>query len=231
MSEIDDATVMAWADGELDEVTRRRIERAATSDPVLSGRMEAQRQLRERLSTHYARVAEETVPDSLRALVEGDHVVAPMKGREPLRWRGWATGGAIAASLLIGLTVGRVTGGDAGPISAGDRGMIAQGPLAAALDTQLASAQGDTPYRIGLSFRRKGGGWCRSFDGAALAGVACREGERWQLQQVVPGSGDAAGYRQASSGDARIMATVDAMIADQPADATQERAARMAGWR
>ncbi|MBJ7529892.1 MAG: hypothetical protein JHD04_10280, partial [Nocardioides sp.] len=36
------------------------------------------------------------------------------------------------------------------------------GALAQALDTQLASAQGDSAIRIGLTFQRKGGGWCRS---------------------------------------------------------------------
>ena len=109
--------------------------------------------------------------------------------------------------------------------------MVAQGELANALDTQLASAQEGAPVRIGLSFQRKGGGWCRSFEGQAIAGVACREGEGWQVQQLVPGAGQGTDYRQASSGDARIMATVDALIEGPPADAAREKAEAEKGWR
>jgi hypothetical protein len=112
--------------------------------------------------------------------------------------------------------------------------MVAQGSLASALDSQLASAQGDTPIRIGLTFHRKGGGWCRSFDGA-MAGVACREKQGWQVQQLLPGAGDDAGeattYRQASSADMRVMATVDALIAGAPVDGAAEKAAQVKGWR
>ncbi|HJT39505.1 MAG TPA: anti-sigma factor, partial [Sphingobium sp.] len=92
-------------------------------------------------------------------------------------------------------------------------------------------AQQGAAIRIGLSFRRKGGGWCRSFEDSAVAGVACREGEAWQVQQLVPGAGQATDYRQASSGDARVIATVDALMDGVPADAAREQAARERGWR
>ncbi|HKT76108.1 MAG TPA: anti-sigma factor, partial [Sphingobium sp.] len=107
----------------------------------------------------------------------------------------------------------------------------AQGQLASALDSQLASTQQDAAIRIGLSFQRKGGGWCRSFDGKSLAGVACRNEQGWQVQQLLPGTEQASAYRQASSGDPRIMATVDALIDGTPADANQEAAAKAKGWR
>jgi hypothetical protein len=61
--------------------------------------------------------------------------------------------------------------------------------------------------------------------------VACREGEGWQVQQVLPGAGQTTAYRQASSADARIMATVGALIAGGPVDAAGEKAAVAKGWR
>ncbi|NWK95541.1 anti-sigma factor [Sphingobium lactosutens] len=229
MSQIDEAMLIALVDGELDEVNRRRVERVVADDPALAERLEMHRSLRARLTGHYALVAEEPVPDRLRALLEESETVVPIARPAP-RWRNWAMGGAIAASLVLGLGIGRMSGGDAGPIGMRNGVMVAQGPLAKALDTQLASAQQGAAIRIGLSFQRKGGGWCRSFDGA-VAGVACRHGEGWQVQQALPGMWPGTEYRQASSADARVMATVDALIEGAPADAAGEKAAQAGGWR
>ena len=231
MTDIDEAMLIALVDGELDEVTCRRVERALADDPALAARVAAHRQIRNRLASHYAPIAEDPVPPRMRALLEESAVVTPIV-RPAMRWRGWAMGGAIAASLVLGLGLGRISGGDAGPIGLNDGVMVAQGPLADALDTQLASAPADAEViRIGLTFRRKGGGWCRSFDGA-VAGVACREGQEWQVQQALPGAGKGgATYRQASSSDARVMATIDVLADGAPVDAAGEIRARQSGWR
>lgn len=229
MTDIDEAMLIAWVDGELDDVNRKRIERAVADDPALATRLEMHRRLRDRLAGHYAPVEREPVPGHMRALLEDSAKVTPI-ARPASRWRGWAMGGAVAASLLLGLGIGRMSGGPGGPIGLRDGVMVAQGALATALDTQLASAQGDAAIRIGLTFRRKGGGWCRSFDGA-VAGVACRQGGGWQVQQALPGMEQGSEYRQASSSDARVMATVDALADGAPVDAAGEAKAKAAGWR
>ncbi|WP_150290252.1 anti-sigma factor family protein [Sphingobium estronivorans] len=231
MTDIDEAMLIAWVDGELDEVTRRRVDRAVAEDPALAGRLEMHRRLRERVSGHYAPVEAEPVPPAMRALLEGGAKVVPLARPATPRWRNWGIGGAIAASLVLGLGIGHLSGGPSGPVAVSDGAMVAQGELASALDTQLASAQDGAAIRIGLSFQRKGGGWCRSFEGQAVAGVACRERQGWQVQQLVPGAGQGTAYRQASSGDARITATVDALMEGAPADAAQEKAARETKWR
>ncbi|BBF71014.1 anti-sigma factor [Sphingobium sp. 3R8] len=229
MTDIDEAMLIALVDGELDEVNRRRVERAVAADPALAARLAQHRSLRARLAGHYAPVAQEPVPDRLRAVLEDSATVTPLARPAP-RWRGWAMGGAIAASLVLGLGLGRMSGEEPGSIGMQGGVMVAQGALATALDGQLASAQRDGPIHIGLSFQRKGGGWCRSFDGA-IAGVACREGTGWQVQQALPGAGSQTAYRQASSADARVMATVDALIDGAPVDAAGEKAAQAKGWR
>ncbi|CAM8638400.1 anti-sigma factor [Sphingobium sp.] len=230
MTDIDEAMLIALVDGELDEVNRRRVERAVAADPALAARLAQHRSLRARLAGHYAPVAQEPVPDRLRALLEESAKVT-LLARPASRWRNWAMGGAIAASLVLGLGLGRMSGTGPGSIGMRDGVMVARGALATALDTQLASAQGvDGAIRIGLTFQRQGGGWCRSFDGP-IAGVACREEEGWQVQQALPGAGSQTAYRQASSADARVMATVDALIDGAPADAAGEKAAQAKGWR
>jgi anti-sigma factor RsiW len=231
MTDIDEAMLIAWVDGELDEVTGRRLERAVAEDPALAERLEMHRRLRARVADHYAPIEAEPVPPAMRALLNDSGKVVPIARPVAPRWRSWTLGGAIAASLVLGLGIGRLSNNPAGPIAVHDGVMVAQGQLASILDTQLASAQGDAPVRIGLSFQRKGGGWCRSFEGQALSGVACRNGGSWQVQQLVPGAGPTTGYRQASSADERITATIDALIDGSPADAGEEAAAKAKGWR
>lgn len=230
MTDMDEAMLIAFVDGELDEVNRRRVERAVAEDPALAARLDMHVRLRERLAGHYAPIEAEPVPAAMRTLLQEDAKVVPFVPPVQARRRVWAMGGAIAASLLLGLGVGHFSGGSDGPISIERGTMVAQGELASALETQLASAQEEAPIRIGLSFRRKGGGWCRSFEGQALSGVACREGQGWQVQQLVPGAGREGAYRQASSGDARLMATVDALMDGSPLDAAQEKAAKDRRW-
>ncbi|KXU32053.1 anti-sigma factor [Sphingobium sp. 22B] len=230
MTDMDEAMLIAFVDGELDEVNRRRIERAVAEDPALAARLDMHVRLRERLAGHYAPIEAEPVPAAMRTLLQEDAKVVPFARPVQARRRVWAMGGAIAASLLLGLGVGHFSGGSDGPISIERGTMVAQGELASALETQLASAQEEAPIRIGLSFRRKGGGWCRSFEGQALSGVACREGQGWQVQQLIPGAGQEVAYRQASSGDARLMATVDALMDGSPLDAAQEKAAKDRRW-
>jgi hypothetical protein len=230
MTDIDEAMLIAWVDGELDEVTRRRVDRAVAEDPALAQRLETHRRLRARLSGHYAPVAAEPVPPTMRSLLEDGAKLVPFARPAP-RWRNWSIGGAIAASLVLGLGIGRISDGPAGPVTVSNGVMVAQGQLASALNSQLASALQEGSVRIGLSFQRKGGGWCRSFEGSTLSGVACRQGEDWQVEQLIPGTGPATDYRQASSTDDRITATVEALIEGAPADAAEEAAAKAKGWR
>lgn len=230
MTDIDETMLIALVDGELDEVSRRRIERAVAEDPALAARLDMHVRLRERLADHYAPIEAEPVPAAMRALLQAEAKVVPFARPVAARRHAWMTGGAIAASLLLGLGIGHFSGGDDGPVAVEQGVMVAQGELASALETQLASAQDGGSIRIGLSFRRKGGGWCRSFEGQAISGVACRQEEGWQVQQLVPGSGPETAYRQASSGDARLMATVDALMDGSPLDAAQEKAAKARRW-
>ncbi|MEJ7926520.1 anti-sigma factor [Sphingobium sp. AN641] len=227
MSDISEDMLIALCDGELDEVTRRRVERAIADDPALGERLAAHRLLRDRLSAHYAPVEQEPPPERFAALLREAAIVTPIV-RPRSRRAAWAMGGAIAASLLLGIGFGRFSVGEGSPVAVRDGRMVAQGALASALDTQLAAAPG--AVEIGVSFRRKGGGWCRSFDGADLAGVACRDGDTWQMQQLLPGKGRGTGYRQASSSDSRLAATVDALIVGDPADPQTEARARDGGW-
>lgn len=229
---IDRETLIAYADGELDDIARARVEKAIAAEPALAAEVGKHRALRDRLAAHYEPFRGEAVPDRLTALLTPSNVVSidDKRHERAARWSGpqWA---AIAATLVLGLVVGQTIDlGGAGTIASRGGALIASGPLESALDTQLASAQpAGAPVRIGLSFRDEAGAYCRSFDQPALSGIACNEGGEWHLRRTIGGDRQDTQYRQASSPE--IAAAAQAMMAGEPLDAAAERAALEAGWK
>ncbi|HEV7232792.1 MAG TPA: anti-sigma factor, partial [Sphingorhabdus sp.] len=211
-----------------------RIEKAMAEDAGLAEAVERERALRAKLSAHFDPVLDEDVPDRLSALLTGNVDTSFTARREAKEVRrGWSLSvqrTSIAASLAVGLMIGGYAfnsgGGDVR--SAGGQ-LIASGALDTALDTQLASAQGANPaVRIGTSFANANGEYCRTFESASLDGIACNAGGDWQLRRTLSGGG-ASDYRQASAGE--LAEAAAAMMADDPLDATAEKAAMAQGWR
>ena len=227
----DPDTVAAFVDGELDDLTMRRIEREAAIDPALAAEIARHRALKARLAAHYAPIAQEAVPERLRSLlVLGDKVDTSLADRRSAaRARfGSIHWGAIAASLVLGVAIGLRPWVPAADVTIDGGALVAAGPLAEALDTQLASNQpGEAPVRIVLSFEDKAGRYCRSFESRAIDGIGCRVDGRWRIERTLPGeaSGD---YRQAASGE--LAAAAAAMMKHDALDARGERAARDTGW-
>lgn len=221
----DHDTIMAYVDGELDLVTARRIEQAADGDTALAAQIAQQRALKARLSAHFDPVLSEAVPERLTRPLD----VAALPSSRPQRRFGWPTMAAMAASLALGLVVGpRILAPDSAPVGIKDEVLVAQGPLADALDSQLASAQSRSgDVRIGLTFQDRQGAVCRSFDSAAVAGIACRQNDQWAVRQAMTGAAQSP-YRQAGAGD--LAEAIDAMRAGDVADAATERAWQASGW-
>ena len=144
----------------------------------------------------------------------------------------WQSFAALAATLVLGLVLGQSLRTPGGPVAVADGHMVAQGWLGEALDTQLASAPApDAAARIGISFAATDGRMCRTFDSAALAGLACRGEAGWQLIMTTSGSDAAAsGYRQAGSSNALLAQAAQELMAGAALDAEAERRARDARW-
>ncbi len=244
--QIGDETLMAYADGELDPVRRLEIERALASDPDLRRRLEAQQRLRARISSHYAPVAEEPIPDRFAAMIRASAVgndnqadvadlAAARSKRRPLS--AWHNMAALAATFILALFLGQVMpplfsvevrSGDESPIAVADGTLVARGGLDSALRQQLASDRGET--RIGVSFAANDGRYCRTFEDPRLSGLACAGEHGWELIATAPGTRVGGEYRQASSGNALVLGAAQDMMAGDPLDAAGERRARDLGW-
>lgn len=246
---IPDEMLAAYVDGELEGEARASIEHAMAADAEVATRVEQHRAVRRRLQAAYDPVLEEPVPERLidtartAPMERGRANVIPLRGSRPpakLRWaaREWT---AIAASLIVGALVSALVlrSFEAAPMESRDGRWIARGTLAAALTTELASRpRAGAPVAIGISFRSKSGDYCRTFtlDGrSAMAGLACREHDAWQIEalarsepQVASGSGP---YRPAASPLPRaILDAANAAMSGEPLDTRAEAAARARRW-
>jgi cytochrome P450 len=219
--------LMAYADGELDPLNVKLVERAIAGDPALAQQVERHRALRKRISNSFAPDTDEQVPDRLAALLKSNVLDLPAPKTRQILTR-WREAAALAACLVLGLMIGMSV--SRGPVSVGAGGLYASGSLAAALDDQVGGAGG--AVKVAVSFRNKQGSYCRVFSSSAADGIACRDASGWALRRTQQGSTAQRGdYAQAGSPDPDLMAAAQDMMAGEPLDAKAEAAARGAGWR
>ena len=226
----DDEMLMAYADGELDPLAAKRVERAMACDPAMVETVASHRALRQQLGDSFAPVLTDPIPARLTAQLKTNVVPMVLPIVPKPQSRHWLSGLAVAASLVVGIALGTQWVGDDGPVTASGTILVASGELARTLDGQLTLEPGDT--RVLVSFREHGGGFCRVFAAPALEGIACKAGDAWQLRQTRASAkqGDTL-YRQAGSSDADLMAAAQNMMVGIPLDRPEEVRARKAGWR
>jgi hypothetical protein len=244
----DDETLMAYADGELAPDLRARVEQAMREDPAVAAAVERHRALRADVFAAFAGVLDEPVPERLQPAAMGGRgpvrvdVLAQAGARPlPARWS-WRQWGGMAASLAAGVLAGALgwqqlqgkdKDMDSAPFGRQGGALVARGALADALSTRLAADAPDGGVRLGVSFAAKGGGYCRSFQLGATAGLACRQDGEWRIPVLAQEEhAEQTGYRQAGSAmPAAVLDAIDARIAGASLDAAAERAAREQGWR
>jgi hypothetical protein len=247
---------MAYADGELDAETRAAVDAAMAHDPDLADAIalaiENRHALQAKLHAAFDGALNEEVPARLVSAAQKVIVPAPepapapvadlatareaARARTTARWSlpQW---GAIAASLVVGVLIGRVAfdrGKD--PFVLDQGRMTAQAALDRALSSQTGGAVNrETGIQIGVSYLAKNGEYCRTFivrDAQALGGLACRRNQRWAIDALTPTKADASGaYRMAGAAvPALILGLVEDTIAGDPLDAEQEAEARARQW-
>ena len=229
---IEDETLMALADGEIDGDESARLHARIEADPDLAARYALFLQ-----TSDWARQAALTdpdaeIPDDLSARIRKMAAAAPPAvekvvplRRPALRWQPMA----IAASLAL------AAGLSAGLLLAPDAPQTGATLLSAALQERLGSlpsgAQAVLPdgRRVSLvaSFTDGAGAFCREYEtraegGSGLVGVACRSGEDWSLRFAMATASGKDGYAPASSLEA-LDAFYAATGASQPLSAEAER--------
>ncbi len=250
MTRFSDEDVVAYVDGRLGAAEEKAFEAQLAGDPELARRVAAHGWMTRQIVAAYGAPPGDELDEALiaRLGLAGDPVVSLDERRRHQRAQHWrravrpglaaAWGGALAASLVLGVFVGRALAPPDGAIRMNAAGAISPGPvLAAALDRQLsgAAAGRDDTVRIGLTFR-SAQGICRSFVmPGGTSGLGCRENGHWVIPIVARPGGDAAphGEYRLAGGEVApaVMAEVDNRIVGEPLDSSAETAARNQGWR
>jgi len=229
---VPDEKFFAWLDGELSPDEAALVEAEVARSPELARTAEQHRAMQSRLKTAFDTVAEAPVPGRLRPNANVVDFVAAKRARAAGRWGSPAQWAAMAATLAIGIFAGTLIVPRAnGPVEVQGGRLYAAASLNRALDSELASAPGTGPVRIGLTFRDQSGAVCRTFTDPQSSGLACRNGSRWQLRGLFAApEGQSGPYRMAGGMDPNLAALVDSSIAGDPLDAAQEKAAKAKGW-
>ena len=250
-----DETLMAYADGELDDATRLAVEAAMRRDGSIARRVARLRAARDELfaeqepsgarSRHAANVVQ-------LATVRAQRLATQQAARKAVKrqW-GWLEWTTLALVMVFGLVAGKFGlahwqpgwFSDPAPapteVASRNGTLVAQGKLDAALSQQMGgAAPSEGNVRVGLSFLSNEGGYCRSFTlvggSQDLVGIACRASEEWRIPALVqnarpqPAMG---AYRMAGTEmPTAVLEAIDQRINGRTLDAAEEKAARAAGW-
>lgn len=239
--EFDDETLMAFADGELDEATAARLEAALEEDELLAIRLAEFLESRIAVASAMKPLINEPVPEALHASVQRmvenakqrteQKIVAfsSRRASEPMTLRqAWLM--PVAASIVAAVAGigGFMLGREIGPAATGN----GDAALAGLLDREASGRDivlGETGDIIQVisSFRDEQGDICREYDlkrqGASTVSIACRENGTW-VTRLALSAPRAEGYTPASAQE-----TIDAYLASiragTPMSAEEERAA------
>lgn len=215
--DFDDETLMAFADGELDEAQSLALEEALASDDALAERLAVFLDSRQLVGDALKPLIDEPVPDALLASVRKmaeeaqrqtppqDNVVSfRPKQQQPVSqptMRRWLM--PVAASLVaavtgvVGFALGRM----------GPTAPDASAEIAAALDREASGqdvtlAASGTVLHVVASFRDQRGELCREYElkqpESSTLTVACRQNGAWATRFALT-SAKAEGYLPASS--------------------------------
>lgn len=223
MTDFSDETLMAFADGVLDEPFFSAVAEAVKHDEALALRLEQLVDGARLAREGFAPMLEPVSPEleaSVRALID-------RKTRRPRRsWHinlAWLLPVASAAAAVVSIFVALpLLQSSAGPSWGG----VEQSQLQAALDTIPSGADyvmgnGQTLHAV-ASFTDSRGTLCREFEVPAYVMVACRAETEWQVTMAVTNGTDE-GYQTASG-----LAVLDTYLSEIGASAplldAQERA-------
>jgi hypothetical protein len=246
----EEAKLSVMLDGELGPKERAEMEAILARDTALKAKLAEMQRADDLVRAAYAAPMEEAVPGRFMKAIEAGlgapaalmpgSVVSivghPFAASNDNRKSRWQLGGAIAASLMLGLLLGT-------QFSTGVDGNLTSTALNKALNTvpstqtvSIAAGESITPQ---LSFAKAGGGYCRQFSLTGRAGpktgVACQKDGGWAIEALMPrvqAASAEGGYVTAEGPiDTGIETVIGTLRAGNPLDAAAETKVIARGWK
>lgn len=239
MDRLSDELITAWLDGEVTQQQRNEIETSIAASPELGVRVARLARADRLLTPAFAETLNAPIPQRFEAVIGRSRRRSGFGG-----FRAALSGlllprpmAMVAASLVLGVMLGGavLSGSPTGAgIAADSQGrMIANDTMAANL-ASVASGANVGPLRIRLSMVDNSGRYCRQFETAAAAGLACLENEGWVIDTLSRTNGtssvDVAYVMADGSTDAAISAALQRLGVRSVLDSREESAAIASGW-
>ncbi len=252
---LNDETLMAYVDGELDAATASEVEAALADDPTASETVALFRESARLARDAYADPLNADIPARLLAPFGGAPAepapaadVVDFAARRAARPAGPVRRFAVPLAASIALAVG-IAGGwtlSTQTVTPEDTGMLlgsigTESALHAALERtpsgQAVAWDGGSITPL-LTFRDNDSRFCREYQATGSGsdqgsiGIACRGDARWQARFAIAArtAGNGA-FQPASGGVESLESFVGGLMADLPLDAEAEAAALAAGWK
>jgi hypothetical protein len=245
----EDEKLSRFLDNDLGDDERAELQSVVSTDAIAKTKLERMRANDDLVRKAFDAPMREDVPDRFlnaidaglarQATARPDNVVSledrlPRSGNDNRRaW--WPIGGAIAASLAVGLLLGT----QFAPAGDATTSLALNDVLNDTPSTQTISLKSGERVTPELTFERRGGGYCRRFgitdtDSKRL-GLACRTDGHWTVEALLPaGTASSAqdGYVAAEGpGDAGMDGVIDTLRAGDPLDKAAENALIARRWR
>lgn len=221
MSENSEERLAAWLDGALSDAEAEAFENEMAKDPALAA-LAASWRANDR-SIAEALTLAPIEPDLLARM----GLAAPAAANDNPPWwrrRALPIGGAIAASLAVGLLMLQPGGQPRDELS------LALDTAPSLKQTRLADGRVIEPT---LTVRAADGRWCREFRSKDKLSLACLADGRWILEGEADGSGPAqsSDYGLASGTDSQVLDKAYRRIgASDPVSAAHEAELIAQGW-
>jgi surface antigen len=243
MTPVSDETLMAFADGALDDAEMAVVAQAVSNEPLLAQKLERMMQTNALLRAAYDGPMHEVVPQSLLDAVRSAPDYAALQARaanENSRWLRWV---ALAATLLVGAVLGSQFSNPIKQQAQTDKTILASAAMQNALENSaslqkvaLESGESLTPQ---LSFQRDDKRFCRQFvlrkNDTDQQGIACRGTKGWSIAALMPAHAaepTTGGYAAAASeSDAALDEFMTRLGARDPLDALAEKKLIAKAWR
>ncbi len=212
--QIDDETLMALADGEIDPLRADDLRRAIAADPALQARLHQFQETRRRLGQLRQTAPQDGSADPLAAMIRASVKPADAARVTPpppanLNRRPWLAAAASVAVVALGLGWWNLSGSPApGGFSAAELAALDALPSG-----QVQTLEPGTDLAMIASFRLADGAFCREFETAQgqnlRAVLACRQDGAWTERFAAMSQDGGQDYRPASG-----EGTMDQALAD-----------------
>lgn len=240
---INDETLSAFLDSELNEHEMEQVRKALETDDELVMRLAELSEVDMRVKEHATSIDEVPLSDSLaKTVAKLDTPTSKSTlSSNVVTLTPWQTvkqsankSLAIAASVAVVFGIAMMS-----YLQPNESQNLVASNTALALDTQLSSGvfeqSNGSVFRAQLSFKNQQGELCRQYalssNNTTQTSIACKTQNGWQIkaQTATQQSNNGAQYQTASNNN-ELDAVIDSMISGAPLDRAQEQQAINAKW-